>query len=354
MTQETTEQREQTSAALARIDQVSNAPAVLAAIDEVQLVVASCATQEMIALPVLARSIRRSVGIQQLRKVLTDDVMKIFMNLQSSSLGFRTDRDRPPQEGAGKDWRPGYPMPVVRECLIEALMRGLQPNDNEFNILAQNMYVAKNGIKRLVMEWPGLTDFRKSLLVPVKDEKTKSAYVGAHASWLLNGKLQKLDLDIEKLEDGQLRDSRLSIKQNFGMGDDGILGKAERKLYKAVYDILTGGNSGLMDGEVHDITGYDTTEGPAPAPALPENDGKRLPASQARKQQSAAPPPKTDSKPGLLPAEVKDIKRHAKEAGVIAIVEACDRILQAAEDFEDVGAVMDWRDQHMPKLREIE
>jgi hypothetical protein len=375
MITETTEQREQTSAALARIDQVSNAPAVLAAIDEVQLVVQSCATQEMIALPVLARSIRRSVGIQQLRKVLTDDVMKIFMNLQSSSLGFKTDRDRPPKDFQGdiKKWKPGYPMEVVRECLIEALMRGLQPNDNEFNILAENMYVAKNGIKRLVMEWPGLTDFRKSILVPIKDERTKTAHVGAHATWLLGGKFQKLDLDLEKLENEQLRDARLSIKVNYGMGDDAIQGKAERKLYKAVYDVLTGGNSGIEDGEVIDTTGHEVLEGPAsaPAPALPEKDGKRThvsmkatqPAKSNGNGQQAAPsetPKEPASSPaaaettgsGIAPGEIKDIKRAAMTANALEIVKLCEDELSGKGDFETLGTIMDWRNANMAPARE--
>lgn len=117
--------------------------------------------------------------------------------------------------------------------------------------------------------------------------------------------------------------------------------------------------NGITEGDlgatvdIEAASAHETAEAPAP----PEQDGKRQLASQARGKQSAPPPAKTttaDDKPGLLPAEVKDIKRAAKEAGIVPIVEACDRIIMATETFDDVADVMDWRNKHMPAQREVE
>ena len=57
-------------------------------------------------------TLKMSAAMQQLREMITPEMMKPIMALQGSSLGFRTDKDK---EG-------GYPESVVKEAMIEKIM----------------------------------------------------------------------------------------------------------------------------------------------------------------------------------------------------------------------------------------
>ena len=84
-----------------------------------------------------------SSAIDIIKEQLSDEYMKPIMALQGSSLGFKTDMDTIKKQVNGK-WAtekgPGYPMEIVRECLIEAIFLGLEVTGNQFNIIGGNMY----------------------------------------------------------------------------------------------------------------------------------------------------------------------------------------------------------------------
>ena len=101
-----------------------------------------------------------AAAARRLRELITADMMGDIMALQGSPLGFLTDRDR------SKEGKPGYPVEIVKEVLIEAVVRGFRPVGNEFNIIAGRFYAAQNGLQRILREWPGLTDLAVSLAVP--------------------------------------------------------------------------------------------------------------------------------------------------------------------------------------------
>ena len=183
----------------------------------------------------------------QLRNLMPlDMVEKHICPLQGSALGFRTDKDKDELTVTGADGRAlrtgrtGYPALVVRECLIEAVLRGLRPVNNEFNIIAGREYDAKNGLKRLVMEYPGLSGWDATLSIPALLEGGKTAAVEAVAKWNLNGTACELRYGIETIGDRQV-DNRIPVRVNLGMGADGVLGKAEAKLYGRVLAKLTDG-----------------------------------------------------------------------------------------------------------------
>ncbi|MFK5282891.1 hypothetical protein ACI3PL_25325, partial [Lacticaseibacillus paracasei] len=69
------------------------------------------------------------------------------MALQGNRLGFKTDKDK-----SG-----GYPESVVKNCLIEAVLLGIQPTGNQFNIIAGNMYPTKEGCGYLLNNFKGLS-----------------------------------------------------------------------------------------------------------------------------------------------------------------------------------------------------
>jgi hypothetical protein len=256
--------------------------AIEKATTEIEQVLKDCDAIALAELPALTRAVTLSTGIEKLRRVLTIDVVKqVFEPLMGSALGFKTDKDKEEKK---------YPLTVVRDCIIEGLIAGLQPVNNEINIIAGNMYAAKNGMARKVREFPGLTDLHIDLGVPHL-AGDKGALVVVNAQWKLSGKPMSLVRDITRIKDEtgeRTVDYRLPVRVNSGMGPDAILGKAHRKVLKAIYDSLTGSTLTFEDGEAIEAEGQLVSEETAPAPAAPEQDGKRI--SLKGKRQSEPPP----------------------------------------------------------------
>ena len=234
---------------------------------------AKCNATALAQLPALKQAVTLAAGVQHLRKALTDEIMdKVFMPLQGSPLGFVTDKDK---DG-------GYSREIVRECVLEAMIKGAQPVNNEFNIIASRCYIAKNGVKRMVQSWPGLSGLAVTPGVPVM-AGDKGAVIAMRATWLLNGKHMELYRGATKDKDGVVEDNRICVRVNGGMGPDAIIGKAERKLYKAIYELLTNGALTIDDDDNDAIntTGEDVPASQPPAPTPP--------AAGARAQEGKAP-----------------------------------------------------------------
>lgn len=234
--------------------------------DKVEGALKLCNPNALELMPALHRSVALAEGIAQIKEALTKEVCDtLFTPLQGSALGFRTDRDT-------SDKGP-YPMGVVRECAIEALLRGFYLTGNEWNIIGENFYAAKNGVERLVKQYPGLSNFILRLGVPVMAGE-KGAIVAAEASWTLNGvpgslvcdNLPRTNPDGSPMKDADgktiMFDERIPIRVNAGMGADAILGKATRKMYKRVLDKVSGVDNDIPDGDVMDTEGYAVGEGP--------------------------------------------------------------------------------------------
>jgi hypothetical protein len=183
----------------------------------------------------LRRAAILALGIAELDKALAP-LMPIFMSLQNSQLGFKTDR----APGNKNNLAP-YDAPTVKSCLIAALLNGLYPIGNEFNIIAYQMYVAQAGYRRKVCQIPGLTDLVMSPGGPRPDNGLTMVRVAG--TWKLNG-------IPGALVDGKGDPGRVfPIIVNQGMSPDAIVGKAMRKAYKAIYEQATGTESTLPDGE---------------------------------------------------------------------------------------------------------
>lgn len=179
---------------------------------------------------------------KKLDSLITDEMMADVMSLRGHTLGFRTDKDGKPTE---------YAVDVVRPAFIEATIRGFRPVNNEFNIIAGRFYGCKNGFTRLVRTFPGLTNFEDSLGVP--DRQGGRAFVSYVASWLLDGEEMHYERAKKRRPDGTEHDDRISVRVNEGMIDDGILGKATRKAFAGIYDLLTGHTVPTPEGDVGDV-----------------------------------------------------------------------------------------------------
>lgn len=271
-------------------------------------------------LPKFAQAIQMAKGIRDMRLALTDDFVKhALMPLQGTTLGFLTDKDKNKDGSPG----PGYPLATVRECAIEAMIRGLNVVGNEFNIIADRCYGTKNGYARLVREFPGLTHLVLTPGVPTFAGE-KGALVPFTATWKLNGKPDSIECQAPK----EGPDTRIPVKVNAGMGYDAILGKAERKMLFRIYQRVNGSSFGATEGEVGDEGAINTTGEPAPSPVpagavegrrysigkngkkqpagdQPAATGAAAPATEAR----ASTPPPRESAPAAAPVELVDRAR---------------------------------------------
>lgn len=166
-----------------------------------------------------AKALIVAKSIKQFRNLLTDAVMSDIMELQGSPLGFKTDKR--------------YEVNVVRDCVVQAFMRGLRVTGNEMNIIAGNLYVTKEGFERLLAEMPGLTNLRVQVGVPQNLEG--GALVPAKADWLMNGIPDSITW-----EKSETADYRIPIRVNSAMGVDAILGKARSKVLRNIYARISG------------------------------------------------------------------------------------------------------------------
>lgn len=182
-------------------------------------------------------------AMARLRELMTEPLMKSLMRLMNSPLGFKTDRD---SQDKSK-----YTPEQVRDPMIEGMIRGFRPVGNEINIIAGNFYATKQGMERVVREYPGLTDLR---LVPgVPHASQDGALVTYQASWKLNG--QDDAIECLAATAAGTPDTRLAVRVNKGMGIDAILGKAKAKMLKRIYERLTGSVQFVEDDAIAETSG---------------------------------------------------------------------------------------------------
>lgn len=155
-------------------------------------------------------------AIGQLKELLTPEYMAPIMKLQGSQLGFLTDNTN------------GYSEGTVKDCVIDAVLMGLEVTGNQFNIIKGKMYPAKNGYGALLNKVPGL-NYQITFAVPrINAEKSSSAVMGKTV-WSFNG--------------GEKQTSEMEYAISGAGGfltPDAAIGKATRKARKWLYETVTG------------------------------------------------------------------------------------------------------------------
>lgn len=169
-------------------------------------------------------------GIQQLQVLLTPEYMAPIMAMQGSKLGFKSDKDK----------NGGYPMETVKNCLIEAVLMGLQPYGNQFNIIAGNMYMTKEGAGHILNNYRGLK-YDIVIGLPRVNESKTSAAVEATINWSLKGETNSKLIPIP-------------IKMDSYTSLDAVIGKATRKARAWLISTITGIEVG--EGDVTDDQGH--------------------------------------------------------------------------------------------------
>jgi hypothetical protein len=194
--------------------------------------------------PTLTQAMQIASAMDRMRTLLTEPLLEATARLQNTTLGFLTDKPE------------GYATKVLRDVMIEATLRGFLPVNNEFNIIAGRFYAAKNGLRRKIVTWPGLTDLRIELGVPKVSEG--GALCPVYASWKLNGIKDELNC----LEEGR----QIPVRRNAGMGVDGLLGKAERKAYARILNRISGSLITVEEQETETADSFPETVGELPQP----------------------------------------------------------------------------------------
>lgn len=170
----------------------------------------------------------------RLKALLTPEYMAPIMELQGNRLGFKTDMDS----------KGGYKEDVVKNCLIEAVLTGVQPFGNQFNIIAGNCYITKEGFGYLLSNIRGLSYEIIPALPRINAEKT-SAAIQMKCEWTMNGITKTRDLEIP-------------VKMNNFMGTDAVIGKATRKARAWLFNTITGSEIG--DGDASEYDGKPTIQ----------------------------------------------------------------------------------------------
>ena len=169
----------------------------------------------------------------RVRELITPEMMQSVMSMQGTILGFKTDKDRKQDGSKG----PGYPMDVVKECFLAMAFYGLQPVNNQWNIIAGNPYIAKNGMRKMMDDMPGLSEFAPVYGVPKVGNG--SVTTECKATWVYNGEKQGIGYDDPCI---------IPVNPNNGTAVDAVLGKVERKFRKRVIEQISGCTS-IPDGE---------------------------------------------------------------------------------------------------------
>lgn len=167
-------------------------------------------------------------AISSLSELLTPEYMKPIMALQGNRLGFKTDKDK-----AG-----GYPEATVKNCLIEAVLLGIQPTGNQFNIISGNMYPTKEGCGYLLNNFKGLSYNLVCSLPRINADKT-SAAVEVKISWIINGEKKEETIPIP-------------IKMDSYTSVDALIGKATRKGRAWLLSRVSGME--ITDGDISDVS----------------------------------------------------------------------------------------------------
>lgn len=82
-------------------------------------------------------SLQKATVVQAIQDMLTTEVMKPIMAMCGKPYGFRTDKDAKGEK---------YKEEIVRDCLIQATLLGVEPTGNQFNIIGGNCYITKDGL----------------------------------------------------------------------------------------------------------------------------------------------------------------------------------------------------------------
>lgn len=269
------------------------------------------------------RAYATAQSIEVLKTLLTPEYMAPIMQLQGNRLGFKTDKDK-----SG-----GYPMDAVKNCLIEAVLMGLQPFGNEFNIIAGNTYATKEGVGRLLATWKGL---KYSLIcgVPKPASDGKSAVVDVNIKWTINQEAKEETIPI-------------SVKMDAYTSVDAMVGKATRKGRAWLLSAISGIE--IVEADVTDIEHIDVTPKKNVAEVSKSKEFDRVKA-HIEHPATATMAILEKCKPAILETDHELIELYVRKAVELATTEA---EIQSVSKWVDPTVDLDLFTLYDDKAREL-
>lgn len=182
-----------------------------------------------------------AAAVDALRSYLDQPEIKArILGLMNTPIGFRTDRDPKIKKWSQKEAKEisptAYSYDIVKDCVVEALLRGLGLVGNQFNIIAERFYCTKEGFEHLIKKLEFVTDFRPVIGIPA--QKPGGAIIECSATWLQHGKQQSAHASIPVKGDEKYSSA------------DQYIGKATRKFFKRCYEMMSGNS--ISDGDTED------------------------------------------------------------------------------------------------------
>ena len=175
----------------------------------------------------MSRALALAGAIQDIRELLTPEVMAPIMALQGTAIGFKTDKDN-----SG-----GYPEKIIKDCILEAVLNGVYPCGNEFNVIAGRAYITKEGMGRKLKSIQGLS---YSITPGIPQGKGENgAIIEMSIDYTYNGEKKSVKLPV-------------CVRVNSGMGADAIIGKATRKARAWLFQAVTGQE--VPEGDIEDVS----------------------------------------------------------------------------------------------------
>lgn len=227
-----------------------------------------------------------------------------LMPLMNTQLGFKTDKD-PSRPQRQKDGSYSTPKPYTEEQVIpvmaEAIIHGVRVTGNQFNIIAANCYLTKEGFAQKLADLADFHNFEEDFLFDKNQdfESIRTCIVKYTAKWEYKSKPGELVRYIP-------------VRLNAGMGPDAAIGKGERKGRKAVWQRVT--NIWVPDGDAGDFENVDGVEmqrpkfEPARKTTVPGADiPKEKPVAQEPPPTEPAKPTPPPPQPSNQPADVEEI-----------------------------------------------
>jgi hypothetical protein len=191
------------------------------------------------------RAFLMASAISELRGMLDSEYMKPIMALQTTRLGFKTDKDLRKENGKYVKGD-GYPVEIVREVVIEATLQGYEVCGNQFNIIGGNMYPTQSGLEAKLNKIPNFT-WSVDTGVPSTNKEKGSAVFNSVT-------LNRQFIGTEKITEVVT----IPMKIDMYTSVDAMIGKCKRKAYAILLSRITGET--VIDGDVEDIDNLEPTQ----------------------------------------------------------------------------------------------
>ena len=237
----------------------------------------------------LVQAVATSKAIAVLDKAITP-LMPHVMGLMNQPSGFLTDRPNYKDKSEYKEVE-------IRPIVIQALMKGLDWHGNKFNVISRRLYITKEGYYDLCLSLPDVSSPRCYALDVKLHREEDWAEVLMRAEYFFRGKAVSWDRPYR-------------VKLNKGMDADGAIGKGKRRVFRDIYEEV----SGIRDGD--DLDDY--SGGPRAIASSPQQ--KLAAVLESHSNGSASPPASM-----TVLAHIEDLLATL-EMGEEAYLELCEGI----------------------------